>query len=274
MNISKAKKDNLKSIFAQCASEDMCVAFSGGVDSSLVLVMACEAAKSTGKKVYALTMDTILHPKADLEIAKKVLSGTTAEHVVITMDELAVPEIRNNPVNRCYLCKKAIFSRMLTFAKEKGISLMLEGSNEDDLHVYRPGLAAVRELGVKSPLADCHMTKAEVRALAEEYKIPVADRPSAPCMATRLPYGAEIDLELLKRIDTAEETLRAMGLKNVRVRVHGDILRLEVDAESILNVVEHRREIMDHLKKVGCPYVTLDLEGFRSGSMDIGIKLD
>lgn len=274
MNISKAKKDNLKSIFAQCASEDMCVAFSGGVDSSLVLVMACEAAKSTGKKVYALTMDTILHPKADLEIAKKVLSGTTAEHVVITMDELAVPEIRNNPVNRCYLCKKAIFSRMLTFAKEKGISLMLEGSNEDDLHVYRPGLAAVRELGVKSPLADCHMTKAEVRALAEEYKIPVADRPSAPCMATRLPYGAEIDLELLKRIDTAEETLRAMGLKNVRVRVHGDILRLEVDAESILNVVEHCREIMDHLKKVGCPYVTLDLEGFRSGSMDIGIKLD
>ena len=274
MNISKAKKENLKSIFAQCASEDMCVAFSGGVDSSLVLVMACEAAKSTGKKVYALTMDTILHPKADLEIAKKVLSGTTAEHVVITMDELAVPEIRNNPVNRCYLCKKAIFSRMLTFAKEKGISLMLEGSNEDDLHVYRPGIAAVRELGVKSPLADCHMTKAEVRALAEEYKIPVADRPSAPCMATRLPYGAEIDLELLKRIDTAEETLRAMGLKNVRVRVHGDILRLEVDAESILNVVEHRREIMDHLKKVGCPYVTLDLEGFRSGSMDIGIKLD
>ena len=274
MNISKAKQENLKSIFAQCASEDMCVAFSGGVDSSLVLVMACEAAKSTGKKVYALTMDTILHPKADLEIAKKVLSGTTAEHVVITMDELAVPEIRNNPVNRCYLCKKAIFSRMLTFAKEKGISLMLEGSNEDDLHVYRPGLAAVRELGVKSPLADCHMTKAEVRALAEEYKIPVADRPSAPCMATRLPYGAEIDLELLKRIDTAEETLRAMGLKNVRVRVHGDILRLEVDAESILNVVEHRREIMDHLKKVGCPYVTLDLEGFRSGSMDIGIKLD
>ncbi len=132
----------------------------------------------------------------------------------------------------------------------------------------------MRELGVKSPLADCHMTKAEVRALAEEYKIPVADRPSAPCMATRLPYGAEIDLELLKRIDTAEETLRAMGLKNVRVRVHGDILRLEVDAESILNVVEHRREIMDHLKKVGCPYVTLDLEGFRSGSMDIGIKLD
>ena len=274
MNISKAKKENLKSIFAQCASEDMCVAFSGGVDSSLVLVMACEAAKSTGKKVYALTMDTILHPKADLEIAKKVLSGTTAEHVVITMDELAVPEIRNNPVNRCYLCKKAIFSRMLTFAKEKGISLMLEGSNEDDLHVYRPGLAAVRELGVKSPLADCHMTKAEVRALAEEYKIPVADRPSAPCMATRLPYGAEIDLELLKRIDTAEETLRAMGLKNVRVRVHGDILRLEVDAESILNVVEHRREIRDHLKKVGCPYVTVDLEGFRSGSMDIGIKLD
>ena len=274
MNISKAKKENLKSIFAQCASEDMCVAFSGGVDSSLVLVMACEAAKSTGKKVYALTMDTILHPKADLEIAKKVLSGTTAEHVVITMDELAVPEIRNNPVNRCYLCKKAIFSRMLTFAKEKGISLMLEGSNEDDLHVYRPGLAAVRELGVKSPLADCHMTKAEVRSLAEEYKIPVADRPSAPCMATRLPYGADIDLELLKRIDTAEETLRAMGLKNVRVRVHGDILRLEVDAESILNVVEHRREIMDHLKKVGCHYVTLDLEGFRSGSMDIGIKLD
>ena len=274
MNINNAKKEKLKTIFEQYVSEDVCVAFSGGVDSSLVLVMACEAAKMTGKKVYALTLDTVLHPKADLEIAKKVLEGTEAIHVVMSMDELAVPEIRNNPVNRCYLCKKALFGRMLSFAKEKGISLMLEGSNEDDLHVYRPGLAAVRELGVKSPLAACHVTKAEVRALAEEYHIPVAERPSAPCMATRLPYGAEIDLELLKRIDTAEEALRAMGLKNVRVRVHGDILRLEVDADSISKVAAHRDEVLEQLKKVGCPYVTLDLEGFRSGSMDIGIKLD
>lgn len=145
---------------------------------------------------------------------------------------------------------------------------MLEGSNEDDLHVYRPGLQAVKELGVVSPLADCGITKAEVRVLAAEYDIPVANRPSAPCLATRLPYGAELDLELLKRIDEAENYLKNFGWRNVRLRVHGEITRLEVDKEVFTEVLEHREVIIKHLKDMGFRYVTLDLEGFRSGSMD------
>lgn len=216
-----------------------------------------------------MTMDTVLHPKADLEIAKEVLARTGAVHEVLTLDELAVPEMHDNPVKRCYYCKKALYTKMLDFAREMGAGVLLEGSNEDDLHVYRPGLQAVKELGVISPLAECGVTKAEVRKLAAEYEIPVADRPSAPCLATRLPYGTEIDLELLKRIDEAENYLKKFGWKNVRLRVHGEVTRLEVDAEVFSEVVEHREEIIEYLKNQGFKYVTLDLEGFRSGSMDI-----
>ncbi|MDO4273261.1 MAG: ATP-dependent sacrificial sulfur transferase LarE [Eubacteriales bacterium] len=268
------KKNKLAALLAGYAQTDMCVAFSGGVDSSLLLVMACQAAEETGKRVCALTMDTVLHPKADLAIARTVLAKTKAEHYVLTMDELAVPEIRTNPVNRCYLCKKELYSRMLAFAGVKGAAVLLEGSNEDDLHVYRPGLQAVKELGVKSPLAECGITKEEVRTLAREYDIPVADRPSAPCLATRLPYGAEIDLDLLSRIEAGEEFLKSLGLGNVRIRVHGDILRIEADIQQIPLLMEKREQVIGHMKLVGCPYITIDMEGFRSGSMDIHVLPD
>lgn len=265
------KKKMLQRRLSEYCRKDVCVAFSGGVDSSLLLVMACEAAEQAGTKVYALTMDTVLHPKADLEIARKVLARTDAIHEVLALDELAVPEIRHNPVNRCYLCKKELYSLMLRFAEERGVEVFLEGSNEDDLHVYRPGLKAVRELGIKSPLAECGITKAEVRALAKEYGIPVADRPSSPCLATRLPYGAEIDPELLRRIDNAETAIRELGFGNVRVRVHNDIVRLEVDTSQFPQVLEKKEKILALLKEQDFCYITLDLEGFRSGSMDIRI---
>lgn len=272
MTKSETKRKHLKEYLAECCRKDVCVAFSGGVDSSLLLVMACEAAEKSGSRVFAITLDTVLHPKADLEIARKVLKCTSAIHEVLTMDELAVPEIRFNPVERCYLCKKELFSRMLEFAAGKGVHTLLEGSNEDDLHVYRPGLNAVRELGIKSPLAECGLTKTEVRALAAEYNLPVASRPSTPCLATRLPYGAEIDPALLKRIDRAETALRVMGFVNVRVRVHGDIVRLEVDQEQFPEVLRQKAEILSCLKQLDFCYVTLDLEGFRSGSMDIKFR--
>ena len=267
--INEEKKRCLLSLMKKYAQGDVCVAFSGGVDSSLVLVLACEAARETGRKVYAITMDTVLHPKADLNVAKAVLEKTTAIHCVLHSDELAVPEIRNNLVDRCYLCKKELYMKMLAFAKEKGTDVLLEGSNEDDMHVYRPGRRAIEELKVHSPLALCHFTKEEVRYLAAEYGISVAKRPSAPCLATRLPYGTEIDLELLKRIEQAEEYLKSFISGNVRVRVHGNILRLEVDAEAMEGICRRREEILTELKKVGVPYITLDMEGFRSGSMDI-----
>ncbi|MDO4339692.1 MAG: ATP-dependent sacrificial sulfur transferase LarE [Eubacteriales bacterium] len=266
------KTEQLREQLKNYCSQDVCVAFSGGVDSSLLLVMACEAAEAAGTAVYALTMDTVLHPKADLEIAKEVIAKTGAVHQVLTLDELAVPEIRRNPTDRCYLCKKELYTRMLDFAASRQVSVLLEGSNEDDLHVYRPGLLAVRELGVKSPLADCGITKAEVRALAEEYHIPVADRPSAPCLATRLPYGAEIDLKLLRRIDEAETYIRSLGYRNVRLRVHDTIARLEIDLPDFPRLLKDREKISAYLKKLGFVYITLDLEGFRSGSMDVALE--
>ncbi|MDO5135060.1 MAG: ATP-dependent sacrificial sulfur transferase LarE [Eubacteriales bacterium] len=266
------KKEMLRNLFMEYGREDVCVAFSGGVDSSLVLILACEAAKRTGKRVYAVTMDTVLHPMEDLEAAKMVLKGTGAIHKVITLDELAVPKLADNPPDRCYLCKKALFGRMLDFARQEGCAHLLEGSNEDDLHVYRPGLLAVKELGVKSPLARCRITKEEVRALAAELGIPTAARPSAPCLATRLPYGARLDLALLKRIEKGEEYLKGLGLGNVRIRVHGDILRLETDLEGTGLILEKREEVLERLREVGCTYFTLDLEGFRSGSMDLTLE--
>lgn len=272
LNHTKKKSKQLEALLQKLTREDVCVAFSGGVDSSLLLVMTWEAAQKNNTQVYALTMDTVLHPKADLKIARTVLARTGAMHKILTLNELAVPEIKNNPADRCYRCKKELYRRMLQFAEEKGISRLLEGSNEDDLHVYRPGLRAIGELGVRSPLAEMGLTKEEVRFLARDYGIPVADRPSSPCLATRLPYGTEIDLELLRRIDEAEEFLRKLSFYNVRVRVHRDIARLEIDTEEFPQLLKERERIIRKLKELGFPYVTLDLEGFRSGSMDIHIE--
>lgn len=263
------KKERLKAKIEELAKEDMCVAFSGGVDSSLLLKMACESSSHTGKKVYAVTMDTVLHPQADIEASRAVAKETGAEHVLIHINELTDAGIKNNPKERCYLCKKALYTKMKEFAGEKGISVLIDGTNEDDLHVYRPGLKAVRELGVHTPLAECGLTKKEVRELAGEYGISVADRPSSPCLATRLPYGAEIDLTLLEKVDRGEEYLRSLGFGDVRLRVHGTILRLEINPADFPRILEKREEMLLNLREVGCPYITLDIEGFRSGSMDI-----
>lgn len=267
--MEERKIELFKKKMREYLKNDVCIAFSGGVDSSLLLAAACEASHYTGKKVYAVTMDTVLHPRADMEIAKNVLKKTNAEHYIIHIDELSVPGIQNNPKNRCYLCKKALYSQIVSFAEEKNIPVLIEGTNADDLHVYRPGLKAVRELKIQTPLADCGITKKEVRELAKKYEIPVADRPAAPCLATRLPYGEKIDLQLLERIDRGETFLKNMGLGDVRIRVHGNILRLEINAEDFPVVLKRRGEIVENLKKTGCAYITLDLEGFRSGSMDL-----
>lgn len=263
------KKEILKEKIRELAQEDICVAFSGGADSSLLLKMVCEASLHTGKKVYAVTMDTVLHPRADIDTAGEVAKEMGAEHVVIHINELTDARIKNNPRERCYLCKKALYTKMKEFAGSKNISVLIDGTNEDDLHVYRPGLKAVRELGAYTPLADCGLTKKEVRELAGEYGISVAERPSSPCLATRLPYGAEIDLSLLEKIDRGEEYLRSLGFRDVRLRVHGEILRLEINREDFSHILKKREEILLNLKEVGCPYITLDIEGFRSGSMDI-----
>lgn len=253
------------------AGADMVVAFSGGADSSLLLKLACEATEQCGSRVYAITMQTELHTLEDLQVAKKVAKETGAFHIVLHVDELKEAGIEDNPVDRCYRCKKLLFTRMREEAERIGAGVLLEGTNADDLKVYRPGLKAIRELGIKSPLAEAGFTKAEVRALAGEYGVSVAKRPSTPCMATRFPYGTRLTRENLKRAEDGESYIRSLGFYNVRLRVCGETARIEVDETEFDFLIEHRKEIIKFLKSLGYVYVALDLEGFRSGSMDIRI---
>lgn len=267
----REKKLQLENRMAEYAREDICLAFSGGVDSSLLLKAAADAAAGTGREVYAVTFDSRLHPSCDLEIAERVAKELGGIHEVITVDELEQEEIRNNPVNRCYLCKRHLFGSLKSFAQEKGVRHILDGTNEDDMHVYRPGIQALAELGIESPLAKLHITKAEVKELAGEYGISVASRPSTPCMATRLPYNTEIHYEILENISAGEAYLRELLGGNVRLRLHGDIARIELDKTSLPKAVEMADDIVVYLKELGFLYITLDLEGFRSGSMDVHI---
>ncbi|HBE84624.1 MAG TPA: ATP-dependent sacrificial sulfur transferase LarE [Lachnoclostridium sp.] len=265
-------KKRLEQMMAEYAKEDICLAFSGGVDSSLLLKVAADAAGKTGKTVYAVTFDSRLHPSCDLEIAARVAKELGGIHKVVSVNELEQEEIRFNPVNRCYLCKNKLFQSLKDYAGEMNIPYIMDGTNEDDLHVYRPGIKALRELGIISPLAELHITKAQVKELASWYGISVASRPSAPCMATRLPYGTEIDYDSLNLIGKGEEFVSSLVKGNVRLRLHKDIVRIEVDKEAMGNLMEKSREIITYLKELGFIYITMDLEGFRSGSMDVGIK--
>lgn len=269
MGFCEEKLESLLSLMKKYAEEDIIVAFSGGVDSSIILKAACMAASQSGKKVYAVTMHTTLHPSADIEISKKVADELGAEHTMIYADEIENAGIKNNPVDRCYLCKKYLFNEIKKKAEELGVRYILEGTNEDDLHVYRPGIKAVKELGIMSPLAECKITKKEVRFFAEKYGISVSDRPSAPCLATRFPYNTPISYENMKKVEKGEEFIKTFGVYNIRLRIHNNIARIEIDEKYMMKIIEHKKEIIEYLKNLGYDYVTMDLEGFRSGSMDI-----
>lgn len=262
----------LETRLSELVREDVCLAFSGGVDSSLLLKILTDLSARTGKRVFAVTFNTKLHPPCDLEIAGRVAAELGGIHKVITVDELEQEEIRHNPVNRCYLCKRHLFLELKAFAAKEGIPYILDGTNEDDMHVYRPGIQALKELGIISPLAELHVTKAEVKALAAEYGISVANRPSTPCMATRLPYNTEIDYKVLDRIAAGETFLRELVPGNVRLRLHGDVARIEVDAGQFGRILDNQRQITEGLKRIGFFYITLDMEGFRSGSMDLAAE--
>ncbi len=268
----KTKCLNLEAQFDDFANNDIVIAFSGGIDSSLLLRIATLKAKEKGTKVYAVTIHTKLHPMNDLEIAKRVASEMGAIHKVIHVDELAEADIENNPEDRCYRCKKHLFTELMNLTKEFGAKYLIDGTNFDDLHQYRPGIKALKELGVLSPLAMNELTKAEIRTFASEFDISVANRPSAPCLATRFPYNTKISYEVMRKIEIAEDFIRNSGFYNVRVRVHGDIARIEVDKKDLSKFIEHSEEIKNEMQKIGFVYVTLDLEGFRSGSMDIYVK--
>ena len=266
------KKQKLQKQMLVYAQGDMLVAFSGGVDSSLILKLAVQAATKTGHKVYGIMVHTMLHPMGEVEDARVTAEQIGAEFRVLEIDELKGADILDNPVDRCYRCKKYLFRNLIEEGEKLGVSVMMEGTNEDDLHVYRPGLRAIRELGIHSPLAEAGMTKAEVRRLAGELGVTVSNKPSMPCLATRFPYGTRISYEAMRKVDEGEAFIRSLGFYNVRLRIHNDVARIEVDVNEMPHLLEHCEQIVAKLKNLGYDYITVDLEGFRSGSMDLHVK--
>lgn len=266
------KKQKFLDRMEQYTNQDVIIAFSGGVDSSLILKTACKLSSRKNHKVYAFTIHTTLHPMNELELTERIAKEEGAIYEVIRVDELQNAGIMENPVNRCYLCKKYLFTELREMAHKLQIEIIMDGTNEDDLHVYRPGVQALRELEIISPLAEAGMTKADIRKMAAEIGLSVSNRPSAPCLATRFPYGTELSYEEMRKVEKGEEYIKSLGFYNVRIRVHEDIARIEVDRGDINKLLEYNNDIVAYLKELGYPYVTVDLEGFRSGSMDYKVK--
>ena len=265
------KFQKLQNRMAECVKGGLCVAFSGGVDSTLLLCLAKEAADSAGEPLRAVLFCTQLHPPADRDAAERSAKQIGVEMDVIEVDELSRPEISHNPPDRCYHCKKLLFETLKSFAAEHGLAHAADGTNADDLLEYRPGLRALKELGIESPLAECGLTKDDVRRLAGEKGLQAKNKPASPCLATRLPYGTKLEAGLLTRIAQGEELLHREGFPICRLRVHGDVVRLEIPREDFVRL-EACEGLVQKLKALGFSYITLDLEGFRSGSMDEPLK--
>lgn len=263
---------NLTNLMETHINEGICIAFSGGVDSSLLLKVACEVGKRNRKPILAITFETKLHPHGDLEESKAIAQSFGAIHKIIEVDEFLDTSILSNPTDRCYRCKKLLFQTLIETAHAENYHYLIDGSNLDDSLSYRPGMKALKELGIHSPLLELEFNKTQIRSLAKTLDVQSSNRPSAPCLATRLPYGANLDFDLLGKVDLGEKYIKELGFYNVRLRVHGDILRIEIDKKDFSPFYEKSEMILNHLKELGFIYVTLDLEGFRSGSMDVYVK--
>lgn len=265
--------------FKPYIKEGVCIAFSGGVDSSLLLKAACLAredllsalAPETPKPCLAIIAETQLHPHEDTIQAEHLAHTMGADCIVLKINEFADERILYNPKNRCYLCKHLLFSSIKKAAHENGRLHVFDGTNLNDTKEYRPGMAAVAELNIHSPLKELGFTKKQVRACSRELQLVTSDKPSAPCLATRLPYGAKLDFTLLEKLHKGETYLRSLGFYNVRLRYHEPLLRLEVDKSDFPKILEQQETIISYLKELDFLYITLDLEGFRSGSMDIAL---
>ena len=248
------------------------VAFSAGVDSTLLLKAAHEA---LGDRAFAVTVRSVFCPDREGDEAAAFCAREGIRHIVETVDVLAVPGVRDNPPDRCYLCKKALFSRLFHIARQNGAEHLLEGSNTDDLGDYRPGMRAVEELGVESPLRAAQLSKNEIRALSRDLGLPTWDKPSYACLASRVAYGEELTEEKLDMVDAAEEYLRSLGPRQLRVRVHGSTARIEVEPEALplIAAPDTARSVNDKLRSLGFSRVTLDLAGYRSGSMNDSLHM-
>ncbi len=246
----------------------MLIAFSGGVDSSYLLSVA--AAVLGPANVLAVTIESPVVPPAEINVACRIAKTLGVEHLLVRSDDLERDEFRNNPPDRCYHCKKDIFTRMREIATERGLLCVFEASNVDDTGDYRPGLAAIRELGILSPLVEADLTKDEIRALSRERGLSTWNKPALACLATRIPYGEPVTREKCDQVRLAEEYVCSIGFTSCRLRHHGSVARIEVPPPEIDRLLDEatRRRIVEHLKGLGFTYIVVDLEGYRSGSMN------
>ncbi|MCZ7393258.1 MAG: ATP-dependent sacrificial sulfur transferase LarE [Candidatus Methanoperedens sp.] len=241
------------------------VAFSGGVDSAVLAALAYRALKN---QAIAVTADSKTLAPGELECAKEVAKEIGLRHIVISYDELSEPEFAKNPVDRCYYCKKGLLRELKKLAALHGMNTIIEGTNISDLKNHRPGHRAVMEEEVYNPYVEFKVTKEEIRKMAHELGLSVADKPSMACLSSRFPYGQAITSEGLKRVGAAEDFLRRAGFKVVRVRDHSGIARIEIMPDEMPRFLEMREAVVSEFKRLGFSYITLDLIGFRSGSMD------
>ena len=265
-----AELTRLQALLRPLCREGIALAFSGGVDSTLLLAVLAQLRKEAPFPLLALTAGTDLLEVKELENVRALAASYAVPHEVLRCDVFQIPEVRHNDPRRCYFCKKALFSAMLRRAREKGIAVLAEGSHADDLKSYRPGRQALAELGVLSPLLQAGLGKPEIRALARELGIAVAEKPAAPCLATRFDYGTLLTEEKLKQAAAGEAFLRSVldsGI-DLRLRVHGTLARIEVPPALFPAVTARSGEIVKKLRELGFERVTLDLAGFRSGGFD------
>lgn len=257
-----AKINKLRSLLR--GFDGLLVAFSGGVDSTLLLRVAQE---ELGKRVLAVTLSSPLHTPAELAEARRLAAEIGAQHRIVIHNLLDEPNVANNPPDRCYHCKLRIMGELVKLAEVEGFAAVADGSNASDDAGDRPGLRALGELGIRSPLREAGLTKAEIRSLARELGLPNWNKSARPCLATRFPFGEALDQKRLERVDRAEEYLRGILPEPLRVRSHGEIARIELGPPAMPLLLEHRQQIVEQLKKLSFHYVTVDLDGFRSGSM-------
>ena len=259
------KKEKLRKILS--GFDRIAVAFSGGVDSTFLLKASKEL---IGDGVLAITAVNDFVPAREVEEMKTFCEKEGIRHICVSIDVASVKDITKNPVNRCYLCKREIMGQILRAAEKEGVETIFDGSNIDDMGDYRPGVKALEELGIRSPLKEAGLTKKDIRVLSKELGLKTWNKPSYSCLATRIPYGEEITKERLAMIDKAEVLLGELGFSQLRVRCHGKIARIEVLPEDIKVLAEDtiRNKVCSGLKDLGFDYVTIDMAGYRTGSMN------
>lgn len=245
----------------------LAIAFSGGVDSTLLLSLAAEELPGS---VIAVTSRVPMTPAKEFEEAKLFCEEQEVNQLICTPDVLSLDQVKMNSPKRCYYCKTMLFFSMKEAAAENGYSIIADGTNVDDLADYRPGTKAIKELGVVSPFLEAGFTKKDIRDLSLQRSLSTWNKQSNACLATRIPYGQELSYDLLSRIDQAEELLHILGFTNVRLRVHNDVARIEIGLDQFIKLLDDsvRESIIEQVKDLGFSYITLDLEGFRTGSMN------